>query len=314
MALLADHSALPKADRNDGGCPPDEHPRFVHLLVEEWAQRNTDDGDKPTAYDTRLRHSDAGKCARMLSYKAAGLPASDPMDLPGVWVTSLGTLLHEHWQAALQRRYPDAQVEVKLRVDGLDASGHADALLVVDGRRIAYELKTVGGYAFKMKVGERGAPEGPSHDHLLQGALNAVALDADELVIGYLATEAISINAAQRRKLQGAARFAAEWTFTRDEFEPLAERERSRMTSILRLVDDGMLAARRFADPSLPVGHEVVDPVASAGDGRWELRRDGSVVDAGTWWACGYCAFRSLCATTRPGRIPIVEVTGGQAA
>jgi hypothetical protein len=246
------------------------------------------------------------------------------MDLPGVWVTSLGTLIHEAWQAALSERYPNATIETKLSVDGLDASGHADAVIDIDGfdnlagpddgetpyagapsKRILFELKTCGGFSYKMKVGERGNPEGPSHEHKLQAALNGLAVNADEIVIGYIATEAISKPAAARKKIDEVTRFAAEWTYTRDEFEPWARAEQARMQGILDLLDSGTLAARRFATPELPKGHEVVDP----NTGRWEVRNgDGAVVDTGTFWACGYCSFQSLCATTEPGRIPVTAV------
>jgi hypothetical protein len=308
--LAADLSQLPTGSPRTEGEPPDANPRFVHLLVQEMAQRNFDAGDKPTARGTRIRHSDAGKCARAIAYTAAGIPKSDPMDLPGTWVTSLGTLIHEAWQEALRRAYPDAEIEPKLGIDGLDASGHADAVLVIDGRRLLYELKSTGGFGYKLKVGERGPAQGPSHEHKLQAALNGVAVDADEVVIGYLATECISKAAADRKNIDELTHFAAEWSYPREVFEPWAEQERKRLQRILDLLDERELAPRMFATPELPKGHEIVDPST----GRWEvIDRAGRIADTGTWWACGYCAFQSLCATTKPGRIPLADVTRGAA-
>ena len=303
---IADLSHLPKATPPDApeSIAPDADPRFVQLLAEAWSADRGD--DKPTAMGTRLRHSDAGKCARYLSYVAAGVPVSDPMDLTGVWNTSLGTLIHEAWQAVLQARYPDAEIEPKAQVHGLDASGHLDAVIYLEDRTIAYELKTIGGYGFKAAVGKagRGRPaEGPKREHLTQAAMNGLAVDADEVVIGYLSKEAISVTAG--RDLSDVARFCAEWTFPREVWHPIALAETDRMAKILALLDDdGMLAARKFPPGTLPAGAEIVDPTT----GRWEQHDDGILVDTGTWWACGYCSRRTHCATTEPGRIPAVPV------
>lgn len=302
--IQRDLSQLPKAAPATGGRPPDAEPRFVHLLVERMARANDEAGAKATAFGTRVRHSDAGKCARAIAYAAAGVPRSNPMDLPGTWVTSLGTLIHEAWQDALAEQYPDAEIEPKLRIDQLDASGHADAVLTLPDRKILFELKTKGGFGYKLMVGERGNPEGPSFENVAQAALNAVAVDADEMVIGYIATEAISKPAADRKNIGELLRICAEWTYQRDEFEPIAAAERARLEGILSLLDGGELASRKIPNPEVPAGAEIVDP----SKGRWETRKDGQVVDTGTWWACGYCSWQDVCVTTKPGRVPVSEV------
>ncbi len=303
MALAADHSTLPTAAVS-GGLVPDDEPRFVQALAEHW--QATNDDDKPTALGTRVRHSDAGKCARAIAYTAAGIPKSDPMDLTGVWNVNLGTMIHEAWQAALLTKYPDAEIEPKVGHQDLDASGHLDAVIRTGGRTIVYELKSIGGYGFKAAVGRarRGTPaEGPKIEHRLQAALSGLALDADEIVIGYLAKECISVG--QGRDMDDLARFAAEWTFDRETYRPWAVAEKDRLNGILRLLDGGELAARKFPAGLLPAGAEIVDPAT----GRWEVRRDDAVADTGTFWACGYCNFRTVCATTKAGRIPVTAVT-----
>lgn len=331
MTLARDLSDLPRAETAaPAGVAPDAHPRFVGVLAAAWDASRGD--DKPTALGTRVRHSDAGKCARALAYTAAGIPRSDPMDLCGVWNTSLGTLIHDRWQEALVAAWPTAEIEVKVGHDDLDASGHIDAVITLPcadcegagevggqacpgclgdstDRVIAYELKTIGGYGYKAAVGRarRGTPaEGPKPEHVAQAALNGLAVGADEVIVGYLAKECISVN--QARGLDDLARFAAEWTFTRDEYEPIAIAERDRMAGVLALVDDGMLAARKFPAGMLPAGAEIVDPAS----GRWEVTGPDGVEDTGTWWSCSYCAHRTLCATTAPGRIPIESVTAAE--
>lgn len=457
MALAADHSSLP-VDRPPTveGHAPDVEPRFIGVLAETWAEDKAagdspwGSDDKPTALGTRIRHSDAGKCARAIGYKAVGIPRSDPMDLTGVWNTTLGSVLHDMWQGALRRRYPDADVEVKVGHDSLDASGHIDAVITIpipyddekdadhrpthgeggpdrdvlaldrsddpervrgdrsgEARRgdragasgdvraregsdpgrapdrpplsgedvrepgahgtgdprgehstrdgvvgdqrgqdplpegapvrqgehlrhadgiedvpgvrageepsrprttttVAYELKTVGGYGFKAAVGKirKSTPaEGPKLEHVLQAGLNARALGADQAVVGYLAKECISVNVGAG--MEALDRFAAEWTFTRDEFDPLVDAEIARLQGILDLVDEGSLPARKFPAGLIPARAEIVDPIK----GRWEEKdAAGGLVDTGTFWACGYCDYRTTCAATKRGRIPVADV------
>lgn len=307
MSIKRDLSDLPKPEKAKGDAwAPDPSPRFAQLLVEQWHAENEAAGPKPRAFpEARFRHSDAGKCARAIAYAALEVPRSNPMDLTGTWNTRLGTIIHEEWQKALQRAYPDAEIETKLRsVDGQGA-GHIDATIRNDGHTAAYELKTCGGFAFKMSVGERGKAQGPKFEHLCQCALNAKDIDADELVIGYLSKEAIGIAGAKRKGFDELGRILAEWTLTRDEYMPYALAEEKRVKGILDLIDSGTLPARKFPSPELPPGHVIVDPET----GRWEQRAEGGeVIDTDTWWACGYCDWRDLCATTEAGRIPVATV------
>lgn len=326
MSTFADLSNLPKAPGSREGLVPDAEPRFIGVLAEKWRAADEDEGDKPTALGTPFRHSDAGKCARYLSYVAAGIPASDPMDLSGYWNTRLGTLIHEAWQEALVARWPDAEIEPKVATVGADGSGHLDAVIrfYVDGRpedrfegepplrTIAYELKTIGGYGYKAAVGaaRKGTPaEGPKDEHVLQAAINGLAVEADEIVIGYLAKESLSVTVAQRFGCSELERFCAEWTIPRSVYEPLAHDEAARVAAVLARVDRGDLAPRRM--PSMPKGAEIVDPSTGA----WTLEVDGQTIDTGKEWFCGYCSRQSLCVTTEPGIIPISSIgKAGEAA
>lgn len=304
MALLADHSQMPKADDTEGaGLAPDSEPRFAGLLAEMWQQ---DDIDNPhvRGSDARFWHSDAGKCSRLIAFKAAGIPASDPMDLSGINNVRLGQIIHEHWQQAAVKKWGDA-AECEVRVFTLDGdgTGRIDLTLNLD-TKVAVEAKSIGGFGYKAAIGKasRGrAAEGPKSDHLLQAALNGHAIDADEVVVTYLAKEAISVNMA--KGLAEIARFACDWTFTREQFMPLAERELERVAGILHLVDEGLLAARKMID--LPSSAEIVDPKS----GRWEQKdAEGMIVDTGTHWSCAYCSHRSLCAQTPSGRVEVEQV------
>lgn len=296
------------------GWTPDSAPRWAQLLAEKWQRENEAEGPRPHAIPgTRFRHSDAGGCARKLAYKAAGIAETDPMDVTGVWNTHLGTMIHDAWQEALREAHPDAEIEVTSQAFD-DGSGSMDALITigfgmerppltgpVETRVVSYELKSVGGYAFKAAVGKvrRGTPpEGPKHEHVIQGSLNALAHGADELVIGYLAKETLSKSYDEVPEI---SRFTAEWTLTRAEYEPIARLEIERVEGILSLLDGGELAARKV--PGTP--GEIVDPAGS----RWvKTNAVGQPTDLGTVWNgsfCSYCSHYSLCVQTPSGRIPV---------
>jgi hypothetical protein len=303
------------------GWGPDATPRWAHLLAEKWHAENMAAGVKPHAVEgTRFRHSDAGKCARAVAYSAAGIERSDPMDVTGSWNTRLGTMVHDAWQEALVEAFPDATVEVKVGgpefADG-DTSGHIDAVIVErrttrpqpgtimpERHVVAYELKTVGGYAFKAAIGKvrRGTPpEGPKNDHILQAALNGLAVDADEVVIGYLAKETLSKNYDD---VDDLAKFCAEWSLNRAQYEPLARKELERIAGILSLLDGGELAARKV--PGYP--GEIEDPATSM----WVKRTpQGMLTDTGSIWNgsyCTYCSYQALCVRTPSGRVPVDQV------
>lgn len=318
MPLARDLSALPtQAATSEDGRAPDPEPTFLRPYFDAIRQRHDADGERPHAVEgTRFRHSMAHACARQVAYHALAVPASDPMDLTGMIVTGNGTAKHDEIQAVLTGS-AHLEAEVPCRIEGFDGSGNADGLQILtvgedlhDGSpgvklRACWEHKNVGGFAFKMAVGERGRPQGPKQAHVVQGALNAKALDADLLIITYATWEAISVSTAARKGFTEEGRISAQWTYERDEWEPLADAEVARVSGILALLDEGTLPARRFPDAELPKGHVVTDPTS----GQWQvLDAESIILDAGTFWACGYCRWQTACARTAPGRQPISEV------
>lgn len=299
-----DDLATPRgSSQKTGGWAADGAPRFAHLLAEKWHAENMAAGERPHAVEgTRFRHSDAGGCARKIAYKAAGLPATDPMDITGSWNTRLGTLIHDAWQEALQEAYPHAQIEVTSQAFD-DGSGSMDALIKIDVPGpdpfaqwvTSYELKTVGGYAYKSAIGKvrRGTPpEGPKHDHIIQASLNALAHNADEVVIGYLGKETLSKNYSE---VDDISKLCAEWTLTREQYEPIARLEIERIEGILKLLDGGEIAARKV--PGYP---GVIVNVAEA---IYEKDDEVGPFIMGTIWNgsfCTYCSHYSLC-RAQPG-------------
>lgn len=314
MGLAKDLSSLPKASavRTDG-VPPDPEPTFLAGYFDFLAERNAAEGERPHAVaGTRFRHSMAGSCSRAIAYHALHVPESNPMDLAGIIVTSNGTAKHDEIQEVLTEQMdPEVfEIEVPCQIEGFDGSGNADGRLEIwDGddlvKVVLWEHKNVGGYAFKMAIGERGAPQGPKQSAITQAALNALALDADEVVITMSTWEAVSVNIAKRKGLSELGRVAAQWTFTHDEWEPIALAEMARVNGILDLLDAGTLPSRKMPDPEFPRAATITDPLS----GRWELHDEvKGLVDTGSTWACGYCRWQTMCAETPAGRCPTAEV------
>lgn len=291
MALKTDHSSMPKPRKE--GAVPDATSRFAPLLAAAWAS-NVDTEERAFSIEgRRIRHSWAASCARLIGYRIRGEEPSDPMTVADYWRMGLGTKVHDLWQEILQQAFSMADVEVKVGIDEIESAGHIDAVITesMTGYTTALELKTINGFGFKMAIGARGEAEGARWSAVVQGALNAKAVDADELVIVYLSMECLSPRELKKIGAEEWQRFAAEWTFTREEYEPIAEAEMKRMARILEIVDAGDLPPRQIPDPEIPKGARVTDPST----GTWQQIQDNKIIAAGTTWHCGYCSQRSRC-------------------
>lgn len=291
MAIARNLAHLPPASDGEAA-PPDPRIRYGQYAIPG------PDEHQRTDRTSRLGHSDAGGCARALSYKALNVEPSNPMDAAGRHVTGIGTLLHELWQDRVMEVYPDARSEVTVtHEDHPGIEGHVD--LVHD--ETAIELKTMGGFSFKMARGERGPAEGPKADHVTQLALHVRGLGAQEGVLVYVATEAISVQAAKKQHLGEYERVVAEWSFPAEYLNPIADEELSRLSAIVAMADEGVLAKRMI--PGVP--GEIIDPMT----GRWErVSPSGVVLDVGSHWKCpGYCSFRDRCAADGPGRVEVAS-------
>jgi len=258
--------------------------------------------------------------ARIAEAEAAA--PSNPPTLASYWRMFLGQLVHELLAPDITAAFPNAHVEVGTRFDDF---GAITADIVIDdddhivlptdvgpGRpfRTVIELKSLNGFGFKMGTTTfKGPPQGPKYLHLYQGALQAEALDADELIIGWVALENVSAALSAGVGVHSdVSRFTAEWTYTPEEFLPIARTERKRMRRILDAIDDGILPPRVIPDPELPKGAVVTNPRGAKGvKGLWQvLDTDGKILQAGDTWHCEYCDFQDRCiADGGPGMVPV---------
>ena len=303
MPIKKDLSDLPKGDRREGKLP-DARPRFTGPIAEAWYEKWKETSDLAFAVEgTRIRHSWAGKCARELGYRLTDTEESNPIDIASAWTFTIGHMVHDKWQEFLQLVFPNAQIEVKGVIEEIDSSCHVDAVVTfeIEGKlwKVALELKSINGFGFKMAIGARGEAEGPRGSAIKQGALNAVAMGADELVIAYVSLENLSPREVEKLGLREPwQRFTAEWTFSREEYTAIANEEKLRLSTILAVVDAGKLPPRSI--PDLPKGARVTDPKS----GTWtQVDAEGAVINAGTTWQCGYCSFQTRCNADLHGEV-----------
>jgi hypothetical protein len=268
---------------------PVERPLITGVLLDAIHEANELEGRRPKAFDTITRYSDAGKCGRAIGFDALKTEPSDPPDLASEWVMWLGKLIHEQAQDAILASFPGAIIEATSRIEDI-VSGHADALIVTEEHgRILYELKSKGAFGFDKAVGIRRPrpklaparinPEGPPAQAKLQGALNAVALDCDKLIIGMISMEAVSLGLAETLGLNVHERIMGEWMYDKSEFGPWAKAELQRMEDIAGSLSAGVLPAR------VAIGDEMetisLNPHA--------YRRP---------WFCQYCSHLITCLET----------------
>lgn len=300
MPIHGDIQSLPRSKGEDG-FPPSKNNFVAVQLAEAWFADHQRRGEMEYAAampERPYRASFASKrCARALQYAMAKVPESEPVTIASAWTMGLGNMVHDRLQDVVTGLFPDAEAEptVDLSTIGINGSGHADLVMSHNGERVLVELKTTGGFSFKMMASSfKGKPEGPRFGYLVQAAVLAAALGIDKIVIALLSLEPLSPQLAEAYSDSEAGRFAAEWHYTLDELLPFVEAEVARVKRVEDAIEQGVLVRRRLDDPEYPVGAEVIDPLASRAP--WQVMgADGSIVDTGAYWGCAYCPWRSRC-------------------
>lgn len=285
-----------------------QHPILTAVLGEEMHEASQK--PKPTAKGTLLRYSASHSCQRQQSYAALNAAPTEPVDFAGAWVMGMGTLVHEALQGAIGRRFPGAEFEVaSMHSDVL--SGSCDALVTGDvfaaagfdefsSCNVLYELKTMGTYSFDKQVGwnrmraTQSMGEGPALKAITQAGINALGIESergitiDYVVMGSITFEALSKQKAERMSVDDINRVMAEYWVSRDEWEPLAQAEIARMSSLASLLQRGYIG----------------DTTAIDDDGSVKKLSAG-----GSDWNCAYCQFRTICIQDGPGVMLVSDST-----
>ena len=271
--------------------PTLNEPVYAAILIDKIRAYHEQQGPKPHAFDTPFRHSGGGDCGLALGLKYSGVPESDPLDEPSMWLTWLGTTVHEEWQEACDKVLA-CVAELAVHDDDMLASGSLDLFHAPRGSEhsVTVEAKIVNGSKFNRAIGiiksgpkSRWKPAGgPGAGHVIQLALNTIGANSDYGVIFYLSTEAVSkgiqnaVNANCDRQMSDMDRFIAEWTYTKEELAPIASAELDRLGQIMDTVDAGRLP----------------EPYA-VGDDFEPVRVDPNAEYPS--WQCDYCSYLSVC-------------------
>lgn len=304
MPIKADRSTLPSTPDPSDGVAPDADDRFIREALTKYldvAEPLDDELELAIPEAGPVRGSQAGQCARRISYDLDPDVEAAPFDMSSRWNFAMGTFIHDQVQA-----YGGGQAEVKVDLNpiGVKGSAHLDQLLDEDGRTVAVEIKSINGTGFKQAATrDRGPATGPKIAHLLQGGLAALALGADDLRLAYVAKE----NAAPWHVARHGynpespvAGFAAQWTLEVESLRPRLEREAKRLAKIVDLHEKGEWAPRSIVDEDVPASALIVNPER----GDWTVTDgDGQVLSAGKTWQCDYCSYQERCAADlREGR------------
>jgi hypothetical protein len=295
---------LPRRSEQSG-MPPARNNFVAEAVAQAWAESHESD-----AATRELAHAipEAGpyrgsfasmRCNRQLWYALRDEPKSRELGLADYWRFGMGHIVHEMLQRIAADLFDDAEAEVlvDLRPIGVPGSSHADFVMTYKGKKLVVEIKSVTGFPFKMRATTfKGPPQGPSLAHILQPALAAEALDADGIVVAYLALEPVGPQLALAYSDSDAGRFAAEWHYTVEELQPWvkAEIERIKEVAAAAANPDSVPVPRYLFDLDVPKGARITDPA----NGLWvAVEGPGSkvITDTGDHWLCAYCDWHDRC-------------------
>lgn len=303
--IAKDLSDLPTPYK-PAGSPPVNQPEFVSAVADAWYSQYLERGEhmRAKANDLLMYRASfsAFRCDRQLYYAMSETPRELP-SLADAYRMSLGSLVHSGLEPAIRAAFPNAQfeVEVDLTTIGVPGSAHADIVTYhADGSVDAVvEVKTVNGFGFKsMATDFKGPPQGPRSGHVIQAALSALALNADRVVIAYLAMESLSPSLAKYTD-GDLGRFAAEWHYSREEYKAIGEPEIGRIRRVARYVEDyagedSPVPTPYLHDSEILSNAYVTDPTR----GMYVVQDDldpNLIVESGRTWFCDYCDWRDTC-------------------
>lgn len=309
MPIRKDQSGTRRKAPDRGEKRPPDAPRITPPVINEWWKRwQAREGFvRPMSIEDReFRGSWAGlRCDRALWYAVNQEPESDPTGPAGHWRMASGQLVHELLDSVIVSALSDdftdifPEMPIDLRPIGINGASTADIACLDHrtGKGLCVELKTKGGYKFKLCTMDwKGGPYGPEYGDVVQAVLATAGLQAKypdydvECRVVYLSLENISQNMASRNEIDEYGQFSAEWMIDRDECRTVLDRERHRINGILadpfvpeRMIDD--------VDAQMPIRRMHVTDIDK---GALQGDLDGGVV-YGSTWRCGYCHQRERC-------------------
>jgi hypothetical protein len=168
-------------------------------------------------------------------------PESEETSLAGKYTMWLGQLIHDGMQPIVLAAFPGAaEASHDLRSIGIPGSSHSDVQLTSmgeDGQPILVEIKTTGGFSYKMMATNfKGPAQGPRYGMVMQALMSAASEQIDKIVIILLGNEPVSPGMAQSYSDSDAGRFMVEWHFTVSELQAHLDAEVIRINAIADLI------------------------------------------------------------------------------
>lgn len=262
-------------------------------VTDEWytykLRQEEEVGPKPTAANTLLRCSDAGSCERQRGFNAINAKPTEHRSAETMLAFELGNAIHESLQEMmLQLDGFNTAIEVPVDLSGwgVSLSGHCDAVITnSEGKCMVVEIKTMSGYgAVRHFVG------GPKREHVAQAGLYAAGLDADAILIIYVAKEA-----AYRKSLSVRPGQIMQWYYELDEEVYPDESVRDVMQMELNRFArvESELSKNRLPEP-LVQDEETLEMF------RVDLPGPFDQPSKHHHWECRYCVYNSACVEHGP--------------
>lgn len=150
--------------------------KSISDLIDEYeASRNV-------GRDLRVGPSDYGKCGRQVAYRVRGHEPGPPIEKTRA--ATMGTLFWQGLGDHIAKTHPDALVEVRVEIPGLDRDGSADLVWSVDG--VLVDVKTVSARAFDHVVTFGAKPDNVGQLETYGLGLNRRIAEAERLGLDVL--------------------------------------------------------------------------------------------------------------------------------
>ena len=270
-------------ESTEGMLPLDPSPAAA-AVDKMLAEKRDAEGDRPHAFNRRLRASWAGGCSRKIGFELIAFPADLETEARSLRIFRAGDDCHDLIQSALVDVYG---LEIEVAADWwplLDLGCNIDCNGEMFDKNTGVEIKSMAPFGFEIATGQRRRDElpGPKFEHTLQSGLGTLAptINGEQLWIIYINKATSEI---------------ADWLFSVDEPLPhlgnrtvreMVADELRRMAGILSRVDNGELP--RAVIPGYGV---VTNPPARASKGQP--------------WPCRFCSWQPTCSRLGPEVITI---------
>lgn len=211
--------------------------------------------------------SGVSSCMRQLWYKWKQAPVTDPRSAQDVWRMEIGNAIHDYYARILKEMGYEVQSEYEVWMEDdrlkYPIHGYIDNLLVVEGKAIPIEIKTLWGMGAKMVQAE-----GPRGSDIGQIGVYAFMQEYEHFLLEYLARDSM---------------WTDEYTlkFTKEKRAELKESAIKKFVALESYVEQDIEPPREYG--------------AVVWDGEIKKTKQIDGIKYSSDWQCMYCVRRSHC-------------------